>query len=84
MVGNSPQELSLVTLRPPGGTLMLTTSPPGAAITINGRRWNQATPAQVTLAPGTYTVTFEKDGKQATRSVEVRNGAINYLKVPLE
>ena len=84
IVGNSPQELSLVTLRAPGGTLMLTTTPPGAAILINGRRWNQTTPAQVKLAPGTYAVTLEREGKQVTRSVEVRDGAINYLKVPLE
>jgi len=84
LVGNSPQELSLVTLRAPGGTLMLTSTPPGAAILINGRPWNQTTPAQVKLPPGAYMVTVEKDGKQVTRSVEVRNGAIAYLKVPLE
>jgi serine/threonine-protein kinase len=84
VVGNNPQELPLVTLRAPGGTLMLTSAPSGASIVINGRRWNQATPAQITLAPGTYNVTVEKDGRQATRSVDVRNGIINYLRIPIE
>ena len=47
---------------------------------MNGKRYSQATPAQINLAPGTYSITVEwKDGKQATRTVEIRNG-INYQK----
>jgi hypothetical protein len=42
------------------------------------------TPAQVPLAPGTYSITVEKDGKQGTRSVRVQADSINYLKVSLE
>jgi serine/threonine-protein kinase len=78
------QELPLVTLRPPGGTLMLTSAPPGAAIIINGRRWSEATPAQIPLTPGSYEVTVELNGVQASRKVDIRNGVINYLKIPLE
>jgi tRNA A-37 threonylcarbamoyl transferase component Bud32 len=83
-VTGNPQETSMVTLRPLGGTLMLTSSPSGAAVTINGKRWSQPTPAQISLAPGTYTVQIEKDGRQSSRSVEVRNGVINYLKITIE
>jgi hypothetical protein len=59
---------------------MLTSQPEGAAVLVNGKRYTESTPAQINLAPGTYSITVEwKDGKQATRTVEIRNG-INYQK----
>jgi len=79
-VGSSPMELPAVVLRAVQGTLMLTSQPEGAAVLVNGKRYTQSTPAQINLAPGTYSITVEwKDGKQATRAVEIRNG-INYQK----
>jgi hypothetical protein len=79
-VGSIPVELPAVVLRPAQGTLMLTSQPEGAAVLINGKRFSQVTPAQINLAPGTYKVTVEwNDGKQVTRTVEIRNG-INYQK----
>jgi serine/threonine-protein kinase len=82
-IGSGPVELPAVILRSPGGTLMLTTTPTGASILVNGKKLAQTTPAQISLAPGTYTVTVEKDGKQVTRPVDVHNG-ISYLKLQLE
>jgi hypothetical protein len=82
-VGPSPMELPPVVLRVQSGTLMLVTAPKGATVLVNGRRIQQVTPAQIELAPGTYTITVEKDGKQATRTVEIGNG-MTYLKIPLE
>lgn len=79
-VGSSPQELPAVVLRAQGGTLWLTSTPSGAAVMVNGKRIPQATPAQIPLAPGTYKITVEKDGKQASQSVEVKSG-ISYLKI---
>ena len=79
-VGSSPVELPAVVLRAVQGTLMLTSQPEGAAVLVNGKRYTQSTPAQINLAPGTYSITVEwKDGKQSTRAVEIRNG-INYQK----
>ena len=79
-VKSSPVELPAVVLRVRQGTLMLTSEPAGAAVLIDGKRYTEATPAQINLAPGTYSITVEwKDGKQATRTVEIRNG-INYQK----
>jgi serine/threonine-protein kinase len=79
-VGSIPVELPAVVLRAVQGTLMLTSQPEGAVVLVNGKRYSQATPAQINLAPGTYSITVEwKDGKQATRTVEIRNG-INYQK----
>ena len=83
-IGMGPVELPAVVLRAPGGTLMLASVPSGALISVNGRRLAQVTPAQIPLAPGTYNITLEKNGRQATQQVEVQNGRLNYLKVPLE
>ena len=84
VVGSSGVDLPLVTLRAPSGTLLLTTVPEGATVSVNGRRLPQVTPAQIPLEPGDYKITVEKNGKSATSQVEIRNGAISYLRVTLE
>jgi serine/threonine-protein kinase len=83
-VGSGAVDLPLVALRAPSGTLMLTTVPEGATVSVNGRRLPQATPAQIPLEPGDYRITVEKNGKSATSQVEIRNGAISYLRITLE
>jgi serine/threonine-protein kinase len=81
---SSPVEMLPVILRPLGGTLLLASVPAGAAISVNGRRLPQVTPAQIPLSPGTYTVTVEKDGKLANATVEIRNGVISHQRIVLE
>jgi serine/threonine-protein kinase len=73
-VGNDPLELTPVVLKAAGGTLMLTSDPTGAAISVNGKRIGQLTPAQIPLGLGVYSITVEKDGRQATEKVEIKNG----------
>jgi serine/threonine protein kinase len=82
-VGSSPQEMPAVVLQAFGGTVWLTSVPSGAAVLVNGKRIAQVTPAQIPLSPGTYKITVEKDGKQASRAVEVRSGIV-YLKLLFE
>ncbi len=82
-VGSGPVELPAVVLRVPGGTLMLSSVPPGAAVLVNGQRLAQTTPAQIPLAPGSYKITVEKDGKRSTQTVEV-GAKITYLRIVLE
>jgi serine/threonine-protein kinase len=82
-VGTGPSELPAVLLRTISGTLMLTSVPSGASVSVNGKKTPQTTPAQLRLAPGTYRITVEKDGTQATSTVEIRNGEIKLLKVTL-
>ena len=82
-VGSGPVELPAVVLRAPGGTLMLSSVPPGAAVLVNGKRITQTTPAQISLAPGSYKITVEKDGKQSTQTVEV-GAKITFLRILLE
>ena len=83
-VESSPVETLPVILRPLGGTLLLASVPAGAAISVNGRPIPQVTPAQIPLSPGTYTIAIEKNGKQASATVEIRNGAITHQRIVLE
>lgn len=79
-VGSSAVELPAVVMRSVQGTLMLTSDPAGAAVLVDGKRQPQVTPVQIQLTPGSYSVTVEwKDGKQATRTVQIKDG-INFQK----
>ncbi len=82
-VGSSPIELPAFVLRSPGGTLMLSSTPSGAAILIDGKPLGQNTPASIKLPAGTYRVTVEKDGRRANETVEIRSG-ISQLRILLE
>jgi serine/threonine-protein kinase len=82
-VTGTPLELPLVSMRSAGGTLMISTTPAGASIYINGNASEQKTPAQIPLAAGTYTVMVEKDGRRVVERVEVRAGGTTYRRIPL-
>jgi serine/threonine protein kinase len=83
-VGHDPPELPAITLRVITGTLMLSSSPPGAAISVNGKRIEKVTNAMLQLAPGSYKITVEKDGKQGSDQVDIRNGEIKTLRILLD
>jgi Protein kinase domain/PEGA domain len=82
-VGTGPLEIPSVVLRASVGTLMISTEPAGATVLVNGRKIPETTPAQLPLAPGTYEITVEKDGRQSTNNVEIRTGALTTLKILL-
>ena len=81
-VGSGPQELPAIVLHAPGGTLMLTSVPSGAAILVDGKRISQTTPAQIPLSLGSHKVTVQMDGKESTQTVEIRAG-ISTLRIAL-
>jgi uncharacterized membrane protein len=62
---------------------MLSSVPPGATIRVNGKTVGRLTPAQLSLAPGTYKVTVEKDGAAKTTDIDIRNDETKLLKVLL-
>jgi serine/threonine-protein kinase len=82
-VGSGSMELPMVILHAVQGTLWVTSSPGGATITINGKRFPQTTPAQIPLPSGSYRVLVEKDGAQRTAALDLRNGETKVLKVSL-
>ena len=82
-VGRSPVEMPAVILRAPGGTLMLTSDPERARpCWWMASRPARPRPAQLTLAPGSYKITVEHEGRQATQTVQLGSG-ISYLKITL-
>ncbi|HUO28656.1 MAG TPA: protein kinase [Bryobacteraceae bacterium] len=83
-VTNSGVDLAPVALRVPGGVLMLASVPAGARIFINGRESDQVTPAKLQLAPGTYDIAIEKDGRRSSKQVEIQNGITRYEKILME
>jgi serine/threonine-protein kinase len=82
-VGGGAIELPMVILHATQGTLWVTSSPAGAAITINGKRFPQTTPAQIPLPPGAYRILIEKDGAQSASALDIRNGETKVLKLSL-
>ena len=84
-IGSEAEVEPLISLRKAAGTLMITTSPVGATITVNDKVQGQKTPAQINLPPGVYTVGVEKNGKRAVaHDVEIRNGNTNFVRITLE
>ncbi len=81
-VGSSPLEMPAIVLRAHGGTLLLTSVPSGATVLVDGQSTGKTTPAQLTLAPGSYRITVESEGRQVTQMVQVQGG-ISYLKIPI-
>jgi hypothetical protein len=81
---DSPQDVPRVTLRTLAGTLMISSDPPGAAITLNGQSTSKVTPSQFNLPPGTYNVGLEKNGLQKSISVDIKNGETTFQKIPLQ
>jgi tRNA A-37 threonylcarbamoyl transferase component Bud32 len=81
-VGDGASEIPMIALRQPTGTLMLMTNPAGASIWINGKMLEQKTPAQLSLTPGSYTVTVAKDGRSETQNIQLHESPL-YLRIPL-
>jgi serine/threonine protein kinase len=81
-IGDTAQDLPTITMRKPSGTLMLSTNPPGASVLVNGQLVPQITPAQITLPPGSYSITVEKGGKSQTQRIEIQQDPV-YLRIPL-
>jgi serine/threonine-protein kinase len=80
-VTSGPQDLPPIVMRALGGTLMLSSNPQGATITIDGKQQDKLTPAQLNLPPGTYTIVVAKDGKSQSQTVQIQNGVIKTMKV---
>jgi serine/threonine-protein kinase len=77
-------DLPVLTMAQALGTLMLQSDPPGATITIDDKRWPNVTPAPVSLPPGKYRLGLEKGNLKASRNIDIRDGELSTLRVPLQ
>ncbi len=82
-MGTGPLELPAVILHAQSGALMLSSTPPGATILVNGKAVTEVTPARLVLPPGTYKITVEKNGQSSTTTVEIHNGDTRLLRVTI-
>ena len=76
-----PQDMPPITMRLVVGTLMLSSDPPGASISVNGKLQDKVTPAQLNLPPGSYNIALSKDGKTESRVVQIQNGSMKAMKI---
>lgn len=83
-VGSEALEMPAVILRALTGTLMVSSQPEGANILVNGKKIDKVTNSMLQLAPGSYKITVEKNGKQGSGDVDIRNGEIKTLRILLE
>ncbi len=81
-LGQEPLDLGEIHLDTVRGTLLLSTDPQGARIRINGAEMAELTPAKLSLKPGVYSVTVEKDGASKTENVSIGDGT-SYRRIPL-
>jgi len=81
-VGETAIDAPLISLAMPSGTLLLTTTPAGATILIDGKAVPGVTPAQITLAPGGHSVTVQQGGRTQTQQVEIQESPV-YLRFTL-
>jgi len=73
-VDSSPVEIPAVVMHSLEGTLMVTSVPAGATVLVDGKRQQHPTPAQISLPPGSYSITVEwKDGNKETHTVEIKD-----------
>ena len=69
----SPVELTLVAKR---GALTVESETPGAAVFLNGKKTDQQTPAQFTLAEGDYEVSIAVGGEMVVKHVAIKDGGL--------
>jgi hypothetical protein len=81
-VGDTAQDVPPITLRKPSATLMLSTTPAGASVRVDGKLISQVTPAAISLPPGSYSITVEKAGQQRTQKIDIGQSLV-YLRIPL-
>ncbi len=75
-VFNVPQDGDIfLQLNKAGGTLSVSSSPPGATIEINNEVQSKHTPAIFNLPPGTYHVRVAKGGASLDFDTEIKDGA---------
>jgi serine/threonine-protein kinase len=66
------------------GTVVVRSTPAGAAIVVDGQQWTERTPAMLSLPAGQHTIELVRDGQRESRQVNVRDAAISNLTVQFQ
>lgn len=77
-------ETERLTLQALASSLVVSSRPAGATVTVNGQRQSQATPATIPLSPGRYSIVVEKAGyERYASSVELKSDTVTRIEVQL-
>ncbi len=83
-ITDSRVDLPLVTLRPEGGTLLLSTVPAGANVFVDDQLKGSVTPAQILLPAGTHSIKVALNGMRKTVTVKITNGNTTHETIILQ
>jgi hypothetical protein len=73
-----------IPLRPVLGTVMLSTDPPGATVTVDGKARYGQTPLTLQLPPGPHVIVVTKEGLgSAQKTVQVEDDTIHREKITI-
>jgi serine/threonine protein kinase len=84
VMANSPVDVNL-SMRPILGTVMLSTIPPGASVTVDGAPVEGQTPKSLRLPPGRHLIAVSKEGAgSAQQTVDVTDDGMIPLRLTLQ
>ncbi len=63
------------------GTLMIRSTPAGAAIFVDGKERREKTPAVLTLPVGKRKITVTREGRREEQDIDIKDGAVTNLDV---
>jgi serine/threonine protein kinase len=81
----SPKDSEIFTqLDAEGGTLLVTSTPPGGSIFVDGKESGKSTPASVSLPVGRHQIVVLLQGRRAQESVEMQDGGVGHMDLKLQ
>lgn len=66
------------------GLVRVTSTPPGATVSVNGERQQGATPMTLRLLPGAYRISIEREGRRLERNVQVTEDSAVQIDATLQ
>jgi serine/threonine-protein kinase len=66
------------------GLVRVTSTPPGATVSVNGERQQGVTPMTLRLLPGAYRVSIDRDGRRVERNVQVTEDSAVQIDATLQ
>ncbi len=81
----SPKESEIFTqLDSAGGMLLVTSTPPGGSIFVDGKESGKSTPASVQLPVGRHQIVVLLEGRRAQNSVDMQDGGVGHMDLKLQ
>ncbi len=81
----TPQDSEIFTqLDAAGGTLLVTSTPPGGSIFVDGKEQPKRTPASVSVPIGRHQIVVLLEGRRAQDNVDIQDGAFGHVDLKLQ